>query len=314
MTRLQRHSHPRQTLRPSARAGGYTCVRVRGWLIGNRHLAPNLSWQYAIKIGVTKSIWIHHACATPGSTHQHSGQHHAISSGGHASVSTAKSWLVSAKEAIKLFSYNAGIKLVSAAANVDAQALSKSLHILAKLRITQTAENITFTAKEELRINGGTSFSILNASGITHGTSGQWEVKAATQALETGRSMAVSMPQMPHAEPEELSMKRTMDLFYHYPDLTGVAGASYRVVFANGEVREGKLDDHGKATLQNVPIGPAQVYYGETSKNRPPESPAFGKAISDDYILADLKKLGLNASSGQDIDQLLAQLTERPHD
>ena len=82
---------------------------------------------------------------------------------------------------------------------MDAQALSKSLHILAKLRITQTAENITFTAKEELRINGGTSFSILNASGITHGTGGQWEVKAATQALETGKSMAVVMPQMPSA-------------------------------------------------------------------------------------------------------------------
>jgi len=194
MTCILRTNHPCQTLRHRARVAA-GCARVQSGFIGNMPLAINESWQVAIKTGVARSIQIHHACATPSCTDQH----HAITAGGHASISTAKSWLVSAKEAIKLFSYNAGIKLVSAAANVDAQALSKSLHILAKLRITQTAENITFTAKEELRINGGTSFSILNASGITHGTGGQWEVKAATQALETGKSMAVVMPQMPSA-------------------------------------------------------------------------------------------------------------------
>jgi type VI secretion system secreted protein VgrG len=43
------------------------------------------------------------ASTTPGSTHQHSGQHHAITSDGHASISSAKSLLASVREAVRLF-------------------------------------------------------------------------------------------------------------------------------------------------------------------------------------------------------------------
>lgn len=103
-----------------------------------------------------------------------------------------------------------------------------------------------------------------------------------------------------------------MSLFLHYPDLTGVAGASYRVVFNNGEIREGKLDDSGRAELQAVPSEGAQVYYGETSATRSPESPPTLQP-TDAQIRDDLRKLGYEVGS-QDIDRLLPRLTERTHD
>ena len=83
--------------------------------------------------------------------------------------------------------------------------------------------------------------------------------------------------------------------------------------FANGEVREGKLDQNGKVTLVNVPLEQATVYYGETSKQSSPQSPTFGKPPSDFEITTDLQTLGITPRSGADIDELLAQLTERHH-
>jgi len=155
---------------------------------------------------------------------------------------------------------------------VDAQALSKSLHILAKLRITQTAENITFTAKEELRINGGTSFSILNASGITHGTGGQWEVKAATQALEPGKSMAVVMPSFPQAqEPMAYHIQ-----FRSVEENSGriVADAPYRMTLADGREFYGKTDHNGMTQLvQSATPMEATLEWLPYHADLPPDAP-----------------------------------------
>ncbi|MBT0571850.1 DUF2345 domain-containing protein, partial [Curvibacter sp. CHRR-16] len=165
---------------------------------------------------------------TTGSTHQHSNEHHAITAGGHVSVATAKSWLVSAKDAVRMFSYNTGIKLISAATNIDAQALSKSLHVLAKLRVTQSADTITFTAQEELRIKAGGSFTTLSASGITHGTAGQWDVKAATQGIEGPKGMGVNVAGLPHSDLHSVQFE------WQSPTGGALANRPYELVSANG--------------------------------------------------------------------------------
>ncbi|WP_369802485.1 DUF2345 domain-containing protein [Limnohabitans sp. DM1] len=138
---------------------------------------------------------------TPQSTHQHSGQHHAITSGGHTSVSAGKSWLVSAEQALRMFAYKAGIKIVSAVANVDMQALDKSIRFLARVKITQTANRITFTAKEEIVINGGGSFTVLNSAGIEDGTSGSWVTHAGSFSLPGGKRLPFNLSPSHIAEP-----------------------------------------------------------------------------------------------------------------
>ncbi|QDL56418.1 type VI secretion system Vgr family protein [Rhodoferax aquaticus] len=146
---------------------------------------------------------------TAGSTHQHSQAHHAISAGGLVSTSTAKSWLVSAKEAIKLFAYgkgkkdpkHSGIKLVSAKADIDIQALQKSLNLLSKLDITVTANRVSIMAKERLVINGGGSQTVWSAAGIHSQTAGSHVAHAAYHGLAPGKAGSVSMPELPTGTP-----------------------------------------------------------------------------------------------------------------
>jgi type VI secretion system secreted protein VgrG len=146
------------------------------------------------------------ASTTPGTTHQHSGRHHAITSGAHTSISINKTFLVSSKEAVRLFAYKTGIKLVSAAADIEVQALEKSIHILSKISITETAENITLTAKEQLTINGGSSFSTFNNGSITHGTAGVWDMNAATIAMDGPKSLPTVTPPL-GAQPCKVATK-----------------------------------------------------------------------------------------------------------
>ncbi|MFG6449835.1 type VI secretion system Vgr family protein, partial [Roseateles sp. BYS180W] len=97
------------------------------------------------------------ASTTEGSTHQHSQGHHAVTAERHISLSSEHSLLASAKAAIKLFAYKAGVKLISAKADIDVQALEQNLRLLAKLDITQQANRIHITAQQEVVINGAGS-------------------------------------------------------------------------------------------------------------------------------------------------------------
>ena len=69
-----------------------------------------------------------------------------------------------------------------------------------------------------------------------------------------------------------------MELNYHYDTLEPIAGAPYRVKFANGEVREGVLDANGHAVLLNPPAGNYVVEYGEDPKPFEPPDDAEDKS------------------------------------
>lgn len=132
-----------------------------------------------------------------GSTHIASGEHNALTSGGHTSVSAGRSLLGSAKEAVRLFAYKAGMKLIAASSDIDISALKNSVNVLAKLNITQTAETITLTAKQEILVNGGSSYTRWNAGGIVHGTNGIWREHAATHSLVGPKSVGVNVQGAP---------------------------------------------------------------------------------------------------------------------
>jgi type VI secretion system secreted protein VgrG len=131
-----------------------------------------------------------------GSTHIVSSEHTAITSGAHASISAGKSLLVSAKEAVRMFAHNAGAKLTAANSDIDIKALKNSVNLLAKLNIKLEANRITITARDEVVINGGSSYTRWNASGIEHGTLGVWREHAAVHSLVG----PASLPVKPHSE------------------------------------------------------------------------------------------------------------------
>ena len=110
--------------------------------------------------------------STSQSTHIASDVHTAITTGENLSIASGESLFATIGTTLRLFVYRAGMKLIAAAGDIDIRALSHNLHMLAKLNITQNANCITITAKEELVINGGGSYAKFNASGIEYGTNG----------------------------------------------------------------------------------------------------------------------------------------------
>ncbi|OIT17103.1 type VI secretion protein [Ralstonia solanacearum] len=133
--------------------------------------------------------------STAGSTHQQSNAHHAITSGGHTSVATGRSFLASAKDAIRLFAYQLGLKLVAASGDIDLQALKNGINLLAKLEIKMEGQRVTINGTDGVRINGGGSYIELSQGGITHGTNGAFQVHSANYAF-VGPD---SRPVVPHA-------------------------------------------------------------------------------------------------------------------
>ncbi|WP_305825442.1 type VI secretion system Vgr family protein [Massilia brevitalea] len=242
--------------------------------------------------------------STQGSTHLMSVEHTALTSGGHASLSAGKSLLVSVKEAVRMFAYKAGMKLVAASADIDITALKDSVNILAKLNITHTANRITITAKEEVVINGGTSFSRWNASGIVHGTSGNWRQHAAHHSFVPGKSEGTpALPQPVQLQPGQL------DLYHQYVNQEGrkkrgIRQGDYTVVDAEGGVHQGTLDGNGFASVAGLPIGMATVSYGKDPRDPWDDDSYFGEETEWPSVAlpeagADTPAGSLNGAAGQ---------------
>jgi type VI secretion system secreted protein VgrG len=223
-------------------------------------------------------------------------EHTALTSGGHTSVSAGKSLLVSVKEAVRMFAYKTGMKLVAASADIDIAALKDSVNILARLNITHTANRITITAKEEVVINGGTSFSRWNASGIVHGTNGVWRQHAAQHSLVPGKSEGTpALPQTVQLPPGQL------DLYHHYVNpeggtKQGIQQGEYTVVDAEGGVHRGTLDGNGFASVAGLPMGMATISYGKDPRDPWDEGSYFGQGT--EWPAAPLSKVGADAAAG----------------
>jgi type VI secretion system secreted protein VgrG len=129
-------------------------------------------------------------------THLASERHTAITSGKDVSVAAGASLFASIRQTFRLFVQKAGMKMVAAAGDIDMQALSDSIKLLAKLEITHTANRITISAKEEVVINGGGSYAKFSAGSIEMGTNGSFIAHAATHSFPPAKSvdMAMKMP------------------------------------------------------------------------------------------------------------------------
>jgi hypothetical protein len=107
-----------------------------------------------------------------------------------------------------------------------------------KLDISMNADRITLSAKEEVVINGGGSYTIWNASGITSGTTGTHTVQAASHDFLPGQSMPVQ------PLPETTPFNEMVEL----RDQKGrpVAGLPYRLELGNHREVRGVTDSQGR--------------------------------------------------------------------
>ncbi|WDG88762.1 DUF2345 domain-containing protein [Pseudomonas chlororaphis] len=196
------------------------------------------------------------ALTTPRSSHIATGEHLALSSTGHTSLSIGKRLLASASQGMRLFVQNLGWRLVAVAGDIDIKALKDSINLLAKLNITANADRITITAKTELVIQGGGSATTYNAGGITHATTGPYTAHAANFAYTGAKSLAGTFPEPPKPG------KGNLELFNQYANLQGIKGGDFEVVDALGKSLKGTLDTKGFASVAGAAPGPARVKFG----------------------------------------------------
>ena len=141
------------------------------------------------------------AVSTPAQIHLSIDKTTAITTGEHVSVSTGGGFFASARNALRLFVYQAGMRLIAASGDIDIKTLKDSINLLAKLNVTVTATKVTISAQQEVEINGGGSYTRWTASQIKSGTSGGFEVHSASRAF-TGPD-SVSTPNIAALPPEK---------------------------------------------------------------------------------------------------------------
>jgi type VI secretion system secreted protein VgrG len=197
-----------------------------------------------------------------GSTHIASNEHTALTSGGHTSISAGKSLLASVKDAVRLFAYKAGMKLVSASADIDLQALKTSINLLAQLNITASADCIDINAKTRLSLSGGGSNITLASGSIVQKTSGGWVAHAAS--FDMNGPASGGSPALPQATKLPLGQ---LDILNQYVNRAegrapqGVRQGGFTVLDAEGGRHGGTLDGNGFNTVAGIPMGMAEVTY-----------------------------------------------------
>ncbi|KQW89375.1 type IV secretion protein Rhs [Massilia sp. Root418] len=184
-----------------------------------------------------------------GSMHWASARHAAVTSGQSLSLSSGGGIFANARRALRLFAHKAGMRMVAAAGDIDLQALSDSIKLLAKLEITHMANRITITAKEEVVINGGGSYAKFTADGIEHGTNGNYVAHAAKHSLPGPKNLKVEFAMPPLAK---LDGQGALNLASH-ASAAGFTGSGQPFKLFKGEalIEQGKFDDGGALVFQH---------------------------------------------------------------
>ncbi len=206
------------------------------------------------------------AATTARSTHIASGEHTALTMGEDLAIAAGGGFFASIRQTLRLFVQKAGMKLVAAAGDIDVHALTDSINLLGKLNITQTANRITITAKEEIVINGGGSYAVFGPNGIEHGTAGQFVTRAAAHRIDGPERRPPVIPDLPiiqvtAAYSQQLCVGR---MLHTDPEL---AGASYEV-WTKGDnpelLAQGMVDDIGRSiTVYTKEPTDIEVIFGE---------------------------------------------------
>jgi type VI secretion system secreted protein VgrG len=194
---------------------------------------------------------------TSRSTHIASFEHNALTSGGHTSISAARSLLVSVKEAIRLFAYEAVIKLVAAKNNIDIVALEKNINVLAKLDIKLSANKISIMAKEQLELGGGGSYSVYTSTGITHKTPGEWIEHAGVHAFEGPDNKPIRLRDGHSDLKLQPPQGQIRFALQHLPDQSPMlfAHQPYTLYKNGAKVGQGMLDEYGHITIDKPEKG-----------------------------------------------------------
>jgi type VI secretion system secreted protein VgrG len=181
------------------------------------------------------------------STHQASGEHHAVTSGAHTSVSAGGSFLVAARRAVRLFAGGMGMRLMAAAGDIDIHALRESLNLIAKLRLRLRGDVLEIAGVTSVEINGGGSYARLNAGGIELGSQGPLRLRVAGLL----QSDPANLPVAPLPEAVASPNRLVVDVSQRAGVARLLAGEPYELLKGGTVVATGVTDALGRLVIDN---------------------------------------------------------------
>jgi len=187
------------------------------------------------------------ATTTAGDTHIASDAHTAMTTGKDLSLAAGMSLFATIRQTFRVLVQKAGMKIVAAAGDIDLQALSDNINLLAKLSITQTANRIVISAKDDIVINGGGSYVKFTAGGIECGTHGTFVAHAASHSLTTAKGMEMADIRSPSFSAADQNVDE-LEQYFSFEDKNGkpLSGFCYRLDSMGQKLVEGVFDEKGQ--------------------------------------------------------------------
>ena len=183
--------------------------------------------------------------------HLSSGTTAAVTSGEHISMTAGGGFFASVRQALRLFVYQAGMRLVAAGGDIDLKALKDSINVLAKMNVTVTANKIRISAQEEVEISGGGSYTRWNGGQIKSGSSGAFEVHAANHALVGPDNIGKPASVASSPAKDELHFAlRALPGGAHY-----FAEEPYELFKGGAKIGEGVTDEFGRVVIKDHEAG-----------------------------------------------------------
>jgi len=210
------------------------------------------------------------ATTTAGDTHIASDHHTAVTTGKSLSLAAGTNFFASVRQTFRLFVQKAGMKMVAMAGDIDVQALSDSIKLLAKLDITQSANRIIISAQEEIILNGGGSYAKFGTGSSELGTSGTFTAHAATHSLTSSKSMSVKVTAAAARHGSPIATEQTLGeltesnswVEFKLVDQNGpIAGERYVLTDPAGKKHAGTVDREGVARIDQIPLGNCKVEF-----------------------------------------------------
>jgi type VI secretion system secreted protein VgrG len=182
------------------------------------------------------------ATTTAQSTHIASEEDTAITTGKSVAIAAGDGFFASVVTTLRLFAQRAGMKLIAVAGDIDVQALSDSINLLAKLNITQTGNRIVINAKEDIVINGGGSYVKFSGAGIEHGTTGTFVAHAASHSFIDPKSLALASNEMEKGHFDQTPILHDLD--------GPLANRKFELTREDGTIIRGVTDAEGRVPAQ----------------------------------------------------------------
>ncbi len=281
---LARHIDPEQDGKYTGKVGGQDPTRPAN---GKRHggdpverfAAPLLFMETPESLILT----------SPGDSASFAGRHHHLTSQRDTHLAAGTSLAAAAGAGAGLYTAEGGLKAIANHGPVSIEAHTDAMEILAddSVSVTSTEARIDVLAKNKIVLRAGQSIITLDGQNLTIACPGTLTVKSTTHNWLGGGGQAAELPELP----TDTLPLTTLKLDHRYHDNSPIALASYEAKLSDGSIRKGKLDTQGKATIENVPMGGAEVRFSPSGKVYQPDNPTTNPAYKAKISKRDLGAL-----------------------